>query len=185
MAIKITELYNLDTSAGNIDNLTGNENIVFDPDPAGLPVQSAGMTLIQLRNFLLNPVGPGVLSFEDPVYSVTEDVSNTTVDIIVNRYVASKGAVAVNWTVTGGSASFGVQYSLSPSQGQLVFADGETTKTITLTCIAGSLTDDETVILGFNTSTFLVESLTPGTPDTAHPFLQGPIINTTINLINT
>lgn len=49
MGTKITEIYNADTSAGDRTNLSGNEIIVFDPDPSTSPAASKGMTLTQLR----------------------------------------------------------------------------------------------------------------------------------------
>jgi hypothetical protein len=73
--------------------------------------------------------------FSQSTYVATE--GQGTIDVTVTR-AARHGhsrinqASSVNFSVTGGSATQGTDYSLSPAPGTLTFASNETTKTVTV-----------------------------------------------------
>src|SRR4051812_30802625 len=73
--------------------------------------------------------------FEKPTYVATE--GQGTLAVTVTRtarhgHSRTTQTSSVNYSVTGGSATDGSDYSLSPAPGKLTFASGETTKTITV-----------------------------------------------------
>jgi hypothetical protein len=74
--------------------------------------------------------------FEKPTYVATEGQGTLTVTVTrTARHGHSRvnQASSVNYSVTGGSATQGSDYTLSPDPGKLTFASDETTKTITVT----------------------------------------------------
>ncbi|WP_218933777.1 Calx-beta domain-containing protein [Rubripirellula lacrimiformis] len=79
---------------------------------------------------------PGVLSISPETVSVNEDVGTAT--FTVNRTGGSDGAVTVNFATANGSATAGSDYT--SNSGTLSFADGETSKTVTV-----AITDDSDV----------------------------------------
>lgn len=76
--------------------------------------------------------------FSQPTYVATE--GQGTIAVTVTR-TARNGhgrsftnqASSVNWSITGGSATKGDDYTVSPDEGTLTFASGETSKTLTFT----------------------------------------------------
>lgn len=75
---------------------------------------------------------PAQLQFSSSSYSVAENVSGGTYNITVTRTGSSSGTVRVSYAVTGGTATGGgTDYTLAG--GTLIFGDGETIKTITVT----------------------------------------------------
>ncbi|NPV89323.1 MAG: hypothetical protein HPY50_00925 [Firmicutes bacterium] len=75
----------------------------------------------------------GTLAFSSAAYSVAENGGSVT--ITVNRSGGSDGAVTVDYATSNGTATAGSDYTAA--SGTLSFADGETSKTFTV-----SITDD-------------------------------------------
>jgi M6 family metalloprotease-like protein len=71
------------------------------------------------------------ITFDASDYSVAEDGGSVTVT--VNRSGNTNGTVSVNYTTVNGTALAGSDYTLT--SGTLTFADGETTKNITVNII--------------------------------------------------
>src|SRR5262245_50854900 len=76
---------------------------------------------------LLNSTGPGSLQFGLASFEGAEEDGSAT--ITVTRY-GNEGTVTVRLTITGGSATAGADFT-DASQ-MLTFADGETSKTVTI-----------------------------------------------------
>lgn len=90
-------------------------------------------------------LNPGVFEFSSPTYSVDENAGTAT--ITVNRTQGDIGAVSVDYVVTPGTATAGVDYT--PVSGTLLFADRQTTATITVPIIDDLIGEgDETLTLG-------------------------------------
>ncbi|HLL17111.1 MAG TPA: Calx-beta domain-containing protein [Pyrinomonadaceae bacterium] len=77
---------------------------------------------------------PSMLQFSAPGYTISESSSLKT-SIIVKRTGGVTGAATVNYATVGGTATPGSDYT--PTSGTLSFAEGETTKTFTV-----SINDD-------------------------------------------
>jgi hypothetical protein len=75
---------------------------------------------------------PSTLQFSAPSYTISEGSSLNT-PIIVKRIGGIMGAATVNYTTKGGTATPGSDYT--PTSGTLSFAEGETTKTFTVSLI--------------------------------------------------
>ncbi|MGB7326276.1 MAG: Calx-beta domain-containing protein [Rubripirellula sp.] len=71
---------------------------------------------------------PGVLSVSPATVSVNEDAGNAT--FTVTRASGSDGAITVDFATADGSATAGSDYTAT--SGTLSFADGETSKTVTV-----------------------------------------------------
>jgi uncharacterized repeat protein (TIGR01451 family) len=94
---------------------------------------------------------PGTLEFAAPSYSVAED--GGTASIVVTRVGGSQGAVTVGFAVGGGTATSGIDYT-PPTTTTLSFADGETSRTITIPVLADPLDGhDETLYLTLSNPT--------------------------------
>jgi outer membrane protein assembly factor BamB len=91
------------------------------------------------------PGGPtGTVQFSSAAYSVAENGGSAT--ILVTRTNGSSGAISVNYATANGTATAGLDYTAAT--GTLNFADGETSKTFTLTILNDSIREpDETVNL--------------------------------------
>lgn len=102
----------------------------------------------------------GAFRFQTDGFSISESASTATVSVI--RTTGKKGAVSVTYKTVAGTAVVGEDFTTT--SGVLNFADGETTKTITV-----SIKNDE---LGEDAETFTVELSSPtggatmSTPDT-------------------
>ncbi len=70
----------------------------------------------------------GVLGFSNPLAQYTEVAKNVTIAVI--RTGGSQGTVGVTYSMSGGTAVSGTNYT--PTTGTLSFADGETTKTFSV-----------------------------------------------------
>ncbi|HEX3022559.1 MAG TPA: Calx-beta domain-containing protein [Lachnospiraceae bacterium] len=93
---------------------------------------------------------PGTFQFNPTTLSVGESDGNTSFTIV--RSGGSDGMVQVNYSVTGGTASKGTDYTLA--DGTLTFADGETSKTITVTIVKDKLAEsNETVEVKLGSAT--------------------------------
>jgi hypothetical protein len=72
--------------------------------------------------------------FSAPTYVTSESQSSIAVTVTrTARHGHSRinQTSSVNWSITGGTATQGVDYSVSPAPGALTFAPGETSKTLT------------------------------------------------------
>jgi hypothetical protein len=82
-----------------------------------------------------DPAPPsGDLRFASSTYSVNENTA--TLSVVVQRVSGSFGAGTVRYTATSGSATLGGDFNLA--QGTLSFADGETSKTISVAILDDS-----------------------------------------------
>ncbi|PLX81996.1 MAG: hypothetical protein C0617_15145, partial [Desulfuromonas sp.] len=89
-------------------------------------------------------------SFEFAVSSASVGESEGQVDITIKRVGGSDGAVAVDWRTSGVTATFAEDYG-NFSWTPVTFADGETSKTQSITIVDDSLAEDNeifNVILG-------------------------------------
>jgi len=111
---------------------------LFNPTNATLGRSNAILTLVD------NEFHPGVLGFSVASYSVNEN--GGSVNITVRRTGGSFGNVSVNFGVTGGSATAGLDYA--STNGTLQFLDGEITKTFSIWVMDDGLSEgNETVLL--------------------------------------
>ncbi|MEM6495195.1 MAG: lamin tail domain-containing protein [Pseudomonadota bacterium] len=116
------------------------------------------------------PSGPGEFGFAGDV-EVTEGDSGT-VDLVytINRTNGADGAATVNLIVDLFSTADASDFA-NPIPTSVEFADGETTKTVTLT-VAG-----DTDIEPNETLTLLIDSVSAGTIDAAAASATGTILN--------
>ncbi|HKP71882.1 MAG TPA: Calx-beta domain-containing protein, partial [Pyrinomonadaceae bacterium] len=76
---------------------------------------------------------PSALQFGAANYSVFEGGGNNAVTVTVTRTGGVAGGTTVNYATGGGTATPGVDYT--PASGTLTFADGETSKTFTVSVL--------------------------------------------------
>jgi hypothetical protein len=92
----------------------------------------------------------GTLQFDSASYSVDENGSSATITVI--RSGGSFGEATVNYSTGDGTATAGVDYSVS--SGTLVFADGETSNSFTVPVIDDNAYEgEETVALSLSQPT--------------------------------
>jgi C1A family cysteine protease len=104
---------------------------------------------------------PGQLQFSSSAYTVNE--SNASVSITVSRINGSDGAVSVGYSTSSGTAVAGQDYTTA--SGILNFADGETSKTFSVTVL-----DDSDVELNESVNLILsgpTDGATLGSPASA------------------
>ena len=106
---------------------------------------SLGTDKIATLTITDNDSGSGTIQFAAANLSVSENIG--TASLTVEMTSTSDGAIKVDYSVSGGSASgSGVDYSL-PS-GTLTFSAGETSKTISLSIVNDNRTEsDETIVI--------------------------------------
>ena len=99
------------------------------------------------KAIVINTATPTV-SFSAATSSTAETTTTVTIPVILSAVSAL--SVTVDYTVTGGTATgAGTDYTLS--NGTLTFAQGETSKDITITVVNDALREaDETIILGIS-----------------------------------
>ncbi len=86
----------------------------------------------------------GSVQFSAEKYDVLEDVGNAVVKVV--RVGGNKGTLSINYITADGTATAGSDYTAS--SGTLVFADGETSKTILIPIANDAVSEtDETVRL--------------------------------------
>jgi Ca2+-binding RTX toxin-like protein len=125
-----TNLYTIELSTGAATQLGA-----IGQGTAGL----SGLTLAE------TPVG--AVAFAAPTYSVSED--GTAIDINLIRTGGATGAISVNLTATGGTATANTDFSGLPLT--VTFADGQTAATATVNILDDNLAEgDETVILALS-----------------------------------
>ncbi len=113
---------------GNED-LTLTLAVVSGPAVVGPPGASAVLTITE------NDVA-GAVRFSSATYAGTEGQNGT---LIVTR-TGSGGGVTVHWAIIGGSAVHGTDYT-GPTEGDIPFASGETSQTITIPLVNTSAAD--------------------------------------------
>ncbi len=102
-------------------------------------------------NDVYNPIAPGFLAFSAANFSVNEDGTPVT-SITVNRTEGSSGAVSATVLLTNGTAAAPDDYNSAPIV--VSFADGETTKTVTIPIVNDYLLEgNETINLRLGNST--------------------------------
>jgi hypothetical protein len=113
----------------------------------------SGSALTAEGNYRLLVAGnshPGSLQFGAANYSVGETGGSAA--IVVNRLNGDDGTVTVAYTVTGGSATAGIDYA--PVGGTLTFASGETSKTIMIPIKPDAFQEgNETIVLTLSNQT--------------------------------
>ncbi|MBV8858061.1 MAG: DUF4214 domain-containing protein [Acidobacteria bacterium] len=111
---------------------------------------SNGVSPAATQTFDLVVASGGALQFDASAYSVSENAGTAT--ITVNRVGGSAGATSVNFVITGNTATSGSDFV--PANTTLNFADGETSKTVTVTIIDDAVNErDEFANLFLNTVT--------------------------------
>lgn len=103
------------------------------------------------------PTKPGALQFSASTYTVAANAGSTTVT--VTRANGSDGAVQVNYATSNGTGIAGVDYQ--SASGELSFAQGETSKTYTVSILNSNSFDAKTVNLTLSNPT---GGATLGTP---------------------
>src|SRR6185312_15070885 len=139
--------------SGTVTLTTGNDgiaNYTLDvyPEPGqvytGIATDPAGNTSEYSRCQVA--VSAGLLEL-NPGYSVDENAG--TAAITVSRTGGSDGEVSVEYATSDGTATAGLDYIAT--NGQLTFADGETTKTISIPILNDALVENtETINLTLN-----------------------------------
>jgi hypothetical protein len=92
---------------------------------------------------------PGNLSITSSTATVNESAGSVT--ITVQRTVGSAGVVGCSYTTADGTGVDGVNYTLT--SGTLSFADGETSKTITVPILSEPFTGTKNFTLGISSAT--------------------------------
>ncbi len=129
-------------------------SVVVTPTAAGLITNRASVSADQLEQTLSDntaaesttvaAASSGQVQFSHSAYAAQE--SSGTVAITVTRTGSSSGAVTVNYAAAGGTATAGSDYGVV--SGTLAFADGETSRTFTVTLLDDALVEaDETFTL--------------------------------------
>jgi hypothetical protein len=115
----------------------------------------------QLEILRFNPPQPGTLQFSAASFTVMEN--DTSLEISVTRTAGSKGTVSVQYRITGGTATVGTDYTMTPYT--LNWADGDTeAKNFTVNPINDSDPEgDET----FTIELYNPENATIGSPNSA------------------
>jgi len=122
---------------------------------------SNGVAPPATQTFSITILSGGTLQFDSSAYSVAENAGSLTVT--VTRSGGSAGLTAVSYAANSSSATAGSDFTAT--NGTLTFADGETSKTITVPIINDSLDENDEV---FSLSLFSVTgSGSLGTPSSA------------------
>ncbi|HKQ99611.1 MAG TPA: Calx-beta domain-containing protein, partial [Pyrinomonadaceae bacterium] len=163
------------TFTGTIANINAALNgLVFAPPPAydgAASIQivtndqgntGSGGALSDTDTVNITVLGGGTLAFSSATYTVAED--GGSVIITVNRAGASNGEARVNYATSNGTATAGSDYAAA--SGQLVFADGETSKTFTVT-VNNDTTDEADETIDLTLSGISGSSSSLGEPSTA------------------
>lgn len=97
---------------------------------------NASLNNTEALGTILDDDNPGKLQFSQPIYTVNENAGSQIVTVL--RTGGTTGTVTVDYATTGsGTASAAGDFT--PASGTLLFLDGETTKTFTVT-----VQDDQT-----------------------------------------
>jgi uncharacterized delta-60 repeat protein len=134
------------TSAGVLSGTTSTPGTY-----TGITVTASnGVAPAATQTFDLVVLSGGALQFDASSYTVNENAGTAT--ITVNRVGGSAGATSVNFVITGNTASSGSDFA--PANATLNFANGETSKTVTVTIIDDAVNErDEFANLFLNSVT--------------------------------
>lgn len=142
-------------------DVESNETVVLSLSNAtGAALGTPSVTTATITDNDVPPSG-GTLQFSNSTYSVSEGTA--TLAITVSRTGGSAGAASVDVGVTGGTATSGSDYQLTPAT--LSWADGQGgTRTFTVTITNDTAVEgNETIVLGLSTAS----GAALGTPATA------------------
>ena len=117
-----------ETFVVNLSNLTGG---------AALSRDQATVTIVD------NDFRAGVLTFSAPAYSVGEDDGSMTITVL--RTNGSTGVLSVEYATVTGTASNGVDFATQ--SGLLVFPEGATSQTITITILDDGVVEGDEAFL--------------------------------------
>ncbi|MEO0417790.1 MAG: lamin tail domain-containing protein [Pseudomonadota bacterium] len=116
------------------------------------------------------PTGPGTFAFAGDVEVLEGDTGTTELTFTINRTGGAVGAVTVNLAIDEGSTANSADFaSMIPTS--VEFADGETSKTVTLE-VSGDTDIEEN-----ETLTLLIDSVSAGAIDTEDASATGTILN--------
>lgn len=173
----------------NLNNSTRKENqIVYYSDDIGYgdhtvelkTLNSSGKTCIDVYGIYGLNVEEGIFEVGQLSYDVAE---TETVTLEVVRKHGSKGAAAVNFSTTTGSAQQNMNYEYK--DGTLEFADGETSKTIEVKVYAHKDTSSMlNFFLDINTATGASLGLNTRSVINIHPADKSATVDTLNSLIN-
>ena len=141
----------------------GNEDVTFQNPPAGTYHVVVVNFSQEVQNYSVRAdlINPGVVAFNADAFSVNEPAGAAT--ITVKRTIGATGAARVNYSVNGGMAVAGCDYTAV--SGTLSWADGDMTpKTFTVP-IANDVFDENDEAINLTLSNASGASL--GTPSTA------------------
>nr|WP_244329378.1 Calx-beta domain-containing protein [Tolypothrix sp. PCC 7910] len=96
-----------------------------------------------ILNIIDNDAVPGVIQFSNASYSINENGTPVTA-VTLTRTGGSDGAVSVTVNLSNGTATAGSDYNSSPIT--VNFADGETSKTVTIPIIDDSILESNETI---------------------------------------
>jgi hypothetical protein len=137
-----------------------NNDTVYEPtETVNLTLSSptGGATLgtqtTAVLNIIDNDAVPGVLSFSNAAYNINENGTPVT-QVTINRTGGSDGAVSATVTLSNGTATAGSDYVATPIT--VNFANGETSKTVTIPII------NDTVLENTETINLTLTNLTGG-----------------------
>ena len=99
-----------------------------------------------------NPNNPGFIGLTTNTYQVNE--TDGTVDVTIVRTGGSDGVVSVDYDTIDASATAGIDYTAA--SGTLTFADGETSKTVTIPIL------DDTEVEGSENFGFTIDNIVGG-----------------------
>jgi hypothetical protein len=132
-------------------NWTPGQTLVLrwdDKDDSG---NDDGLGLDNVNVSVPNSSQPGMLAFGNATQTVDESAG--TINVPVIRSGGTGGAVAVTYTITGGTATSGSDYT-APTTGVVNFADGQSLANIPITIIDDSIVENaETIDLSLSNPT--------------------------------
>jgi len=124
-----------------LDDLAVEGNETLDlvlSNVVGATLGDQNSAVLTIRDNDTLPPSPGILRLSDTQYFFNEKDFDQTIYITVIRTDGSDGEVSVKYTITEDTAWETIDYD-GDFSGTLVFADGETEKTIELTLIGDNL----------------------------------------------
>ena len=121
------------------DNLVeGNENfsLIINNVTGGATLSTVTSAQIDIQDNDSN-INPGFISLATNTYQVNE--ADGTVDITIVRTEGSDGVVSIDYNTVDATATSGSDYTTT--SGTITFADGETSKTVTIDILDDNLTE--------------------------------------------
>jgi len=143
-----TTTQNISLSVVNDSAVESNETVVI---ALSSPTNASLGTNVSHTYTILDNDTPPAVAFSAATSSGAENVASVSIPVVLNG--PANAAVAVNYAVTGGTATGGgVDYTLA--SGTLNFAVGVTTQNISLTIVNDLINEsDETIILSLSSPT--------------------------------